>query len=169
MEKARHLAQSARSFAATLTIVCSGVVIACPVPDPIKALCIAAAIFGAAIGGPETGVSIVFLSLPLWMLEFHLRNSIFSPLELALVLAAVSSGSWVTWQLIKERRPRSLLEWLPPADITLLAIALIAIAALSLTWVADRDLRPDSIRSLRRVIIEPIFVLPALTWLARRG
>jgi O-antigen ligase len=62
-----------------------------------------------------------------------------------------------------------MLDWLPPIDVCFLLGVLAALAVASLFWVADTDLRPDSIRALRRVILEPMLVVPGLTRLMRYG
>ena len=69
--------------------------------------------------------------------------------------------------LVRTRRLSSLARWIGPPDVALLAAGVLIVGCISLLWVADPDLRGDSLRSLRRVIIEPLFVIPAMAAVIR--
>jgi putative inorganic carbon (HCO3(-)) transporter len=152
-----------------ILIILSGVAIALQPPTPLSALLVLVAVIAAVLGGPEAAVAAVFVALPFWQIELHIRTSIFGPLELALLLAGSSAAVWAGFDFLQTRRLHAFGSWLPDSGLILLASTLLLLGCLSLLWVADLDRRPDSIRALRRVIIEPLFIIPALTWLTRTG
>lgn len=153
----------------TSALVACGVLLSTTPPTTIALAVVVATIGFAALGGPEATVPAVFVALPFWQFEISIRTSIFSPLELTLLLVAGSSALWVGVDLLRTRNLRLIGHWLPDLQLLALALALAVIAIVSLSWVADPDLRPDSVRALRRVILEPMLIIPALVWLVRSG
>ena len=144
-----------------------GTLVAIDLPAPIKTLALIVALTLTVTGGPVAGASLVFASLPLWMFDLHLSGSIWSPLELALLACGASVAFAALTEVVRQRTLGSIRDWLPERDLVLLGSALVLLAVLSLLWIADKDLRPESIRSLRRVIVEPLAVVPALVSVRR--
>jgi O-antigen ligase len=139
-------------------------------PPIVMTLALVLIATGAAmIGGPEATAPTVFVALPFWMFEIPIRSSIFSPLELALLLTGLAAASWLAIEFLRTRSRTVIRQWLPDWGLIALAASLALIACLSLLWVADPDLRPDSVRALRRVILEPMLIIPALVWIVRSG
>ena len=151
------------------TVVILGSAAAMEIPTPAKLLCLVLALALCIVGPRETSIAVVFAALPVWMIEIHLRGSIFGPLELALLACAAATTRWIVTDLLRNSPKETVRRWMPPLDITILAILLVVLGVASLLWVADPDLRPDSIRALRRVIVEPIFLIPLLAFDTRNG
>ncbi|MDQ2682451.1 MAG: hypothetical protein M3Y37_02885, partial [Chloroflexota bacterium] len=121
------------------------------------------------VGGPLAALLAVLAALPFWMMQIGVGGWIWSPLELALVACAGVTALSAGRDVLRTRRFRALSSWMPPADLTFLAGALAMVAVVSLAWVAEPSLRSDSIRSLRRTILEPMVVIPAASYAMRRG
>jgi hypothetical protein len=149
---------------AILTIAVAGAVLATSAPIPVKLVVLIAAAVAAFAGQIDVGAITVALALPLWMITVHIGSTDWGYLELALLLCAIA----VAGQLMRSidwRKPLGSVErFLPDRPVMALAITLIVIALLSLGWVVDIDHRGDSVRALRRVIIEPLFAVPAVVW-----
>ncbi|HQY30701.1 MAG TPA: O-antigen ligase family protein [Thermomicrobiales bacterium] len=145
-----------------------GALLFAPLPTPVQLILVIGACVIAAVAGPAATLALVFAALPLWMLEIRIGTAQFGPLELALLLCLGSVAVTLCLDVFASRSIRPVAQWIPPADVTWLAISLLALGSLSLIWVADPGLRPDSVRALRRVIFEPLLVLPALAWLMPR-
>jgi hypothetical protein len=122
-----------------------------------------------ALAGPVSALMVVCLALPFSSCVFVIGSSEWSPLELALLTCAAAVGLGGLREVLASRSLSPLWRMIWPFDLVLLAGAILILSVASITWVADTDLRPDSLRSLRRVIIEPLFVVPALADIRRRG
>jgi O-antigen ligase len=119
------------------------------------------------LGGPVAGVSLVCAALSVSAFVFTIGSTEWSPLELALLSCGAATGFVVVLEFARNRRLSVIWKWIGPRDVVFIAVAVLVVGALSILWVADADLRSDSLRSLRRVIIEPLLVIPAMTAVVR--
>ncbi|HEX3302696.1 MAG TPA: O-antigen ligase family protein [Thermomicrobiales bacterium] len=119
------------------------------------------------LGGPVAGVSLVCAALSVSAFVFTIGSTEWSPLELALLSCGAATGFVVVLEFARNRRLSVIWKWIGPRDVIFIAVAVLVVGALSILWVADADLRSDSLRSLRRVIIEPLLVIPAMTAVVR--
>lgn len=119
------------------------------------------------LGGPVAGVSLVCAALSVSAFVFTIGSTEWSPLELALLSCGAATCTVVVLEFARARRLSVIWKWIGPRDVVFIAVAVLVVGALSILWVADADLRSDSLRSLRRVIIEPLLVIPAMTAVVR--
>jgi len=119
------------------------------------------------LGGPVAGVSLVCAALSVSAFVFTIGSTEWSPLELALLACGAATSIVVVIEFARDRRLSVIWKWIGPRDVVFIAVAVLVVGALSILWVADADLRSDSLRSLRRVIIEPLLVIPAMTAVVR--
>jgi O-antigen ligase len=119
------------------------------------------------LGGPVAGVSLVCAALSVSAFVFTIGSTEWSPLELALLSCGAATCTVVVLEFARDRRLSVIWKWIGPRDVVFIAVAVLVVGALSILWVADADLRSDSLRSLRRVIIEPLLVIPAMTAVVR--
>jgi O-antigen ligase len=119
------------------------------------------------LGGPVTGVAVVCASLSVSAFVVTIGSTEWSPLELALLACGAATGIAVVLQFLRNRSWSDVSSWLGPRDVMFIAAALVIVGSLSILWIADTDLRSDSLRSLRRVIFEPLLVIPAMTAVVR--
>ncbi len=119
------------------------------------------------LGGPVAGVSLVCAALSVSAFVFTIGSTEWSPLELALLACGAATCIAVVLEFARDRRWSVIWRWIGPQDVVFIAVAVLVVGVLSILWVADADLRSDSLRSLRRVIIEPLLVIPAMTAVVR--
>jgi len=143
--------------------------LALDIPDPAKLALLGLAFGLTVLAGPIAAMMLVCLSLAVSSSMLVVGSTEWSPLELALVACGASVGFAATLEVMRSRSLRPIARWIGPRDLTFLAGALLVLAVATMTWIADPDLRSDSLRALRRVIIEPLFVIPALTEVRRRS
>jgi hypothetical protein len=136
--------------------------VALDLPTAAKAALLALAFVVVIWGGPIAGVAAVCASLSVSALLFRIGSTEWSPLELALLACGAATGLAILIELVRTRQASAILSWLGPPDVWLIAAVLFLVATVSILWVADADLRPDSLRSLRRVIIDP--TISRSTW-----
>jgi O-antigen ligase len=161
------MASAIRSDLACASIAVLAAPLAFDLPLVVKAVVLLAGFALAALLGPAMGVCLVALSLPLASTTLAVGGTEWSPLELALLATGVATGIAILADLNRSRSPVAFLRWIGPPDLALIAVVLLVLAGLSLFWIADSDLRPDSLRALRRVIVEPLIMLPAILALRR--
>ena len=144
-----------------------GSIASLPVPDGVKLVALGIASLILLAGGPVPALFVTAATLPLAMQTLVVRSSEWSPLELSLLASGLVVGCWATWDIAQSRSLAPLSVWLPRFDLRLLAISLIVIALMSLKWVAEPDLLQDSIRAFRRVIVEPLMIIPVAVFAQR--
>jgi O-antigen ligase len=157
----------ARSDLACLAAIALALPLGLDIPAPVKAALLVAAMAVVVWGGPVSGLSIVCAALSVAALLVRIGGTEWSPLELALLACGAATGFAILRDLVRSRRIASVLAWIGSRDVALLGAGILIVGALSVLWVADPDLRPDSLRALRRVIIEPLFVIPAMVAVVR--
>jgi O-antigen ligase len=133
----------------------------------VKAALLLAAMAVVVWGGPISGLSLVCAALSVAALIVRIGGTEWSPLELALLACGAATGIAIFIDLVRTRRISTVLTWIGARDVALLGAGILIVGILSLLWVADPDLRSDSVRALRRVIIEPLFVIPAMVAVVR--
>jgi O-antigen ligase len=141
--------------------------VALDIPTVAKLALLMLAIGLVILGGPVTGVALVCASLSVSAFVFTIGSTEWSPIELALLSCGAATAIPVTFQFLRNRSWSAVSPWLGPRDVVLIAAALVIVGGLSILWVADTDLRSDSLRSLRRVVFEPLLVIPAMTAVIR--
>lgn len=146
-----------------------GSIAALPAPDPVKIAALALALACLIAGGPLAALFATCACLPIWMQALDVRGGTWGPLELALLACGFVSAIYLAREVVRGRSLCALVDWLPPRDILVAALALCLVAAGSLLWLVDVDLRADSVRALRRVIVEPLLIIPVATFAVRRG
>jgi O-antigen ligase len=157
----------ARSDLACLAAIALALPLGLDIPALVKAALLVAAMAVVVWGGPVSGLSIVCAALSVAALLVRVGGTEWSPLELALLACGAATGFAILRDLVRSRRIASVLAWIGSRDVALLGAGILIVGALSVLWVADPDLRPDSLRALRRVIIEPLFVIPAMVAVVR--
>lgn len=160
---------SRRPHICTLIAVAFAALAGVGLPGPANMLLLLAAGAFLLLGGPIASLQAVLASLPFWMVHMQIGGTSWSPIELALLACGGITAIYAGLDLARSRYFHALTSWLPSPDLLFLASALVLVAVTSLLWVAEPDLRTDSVRSLRRVILEPLMVLPVATYAVRRG
>lgn len=163
------LTSASRPHLLTALAAALGAASALDLPAPLKLALLAAATLAVVVGGPVASVSLVCLALPLSMTTIAIGRSDWSPLELALLACWVSTACALLGRLTGARKWRGTFDALGPLDLILLAIAFAVVGALSLLWVADVAVRSDSLREYRRVILEPLILVPAVGLIRERA
>jgi putative inorganic carbon (HCO3(-)) transporter len=125
--------------------------------------------FAVALVSPTAAVSAIAVAIPFVQDPVAIGGSRWSLLELAILAAAVSVGVATLREIASTRTLRATLELVKPWSTTVVAAALIVVGSVSLLTVADPRYRPDSVRELRWVIVEPILALFLFRWINRRG
>lgn len=143
------------------------VLLAFDVPGIIKVAVLVAGFVAAMLGGSLTGVCLVGVALPLSSTTIAVGNTEWGPLELALLATGMGVGAAMVMEFADSRSLSALLRWIGPVDLAALGLILLALGTVSLLWVADADLRSDSVRAFRRVIIEPLIMIPAVAAVLR--
>ena len=160
-------AVSRRPDLACIAAVLISAPVAFDIPTVAKLAMLALASGVVVVGGPVCGVAVVCAALPVSAFVFLVGSTEWSPLELALLACGASTAIAIGVDLIRARRWIVVTAWIGPVDVMLIAVAILFVGAISILWVADTDLRSDSLRSLRRVVFEPLLVIPAMTAVAR--
>ena len=153
-------------LAARPGLVCAGIAalavpLAFDLPIFIKVILLLTGCAGAVVAGPVAGVCLVGLALPLSSTTLAVGDTEWSPLELALIATGAGVVTAMLADVARRNSLAALLRWIGPPDLLLIGSAIAILASVSMLWVADVDLRPDSLRALRRVIVEPLAMIPA--------
>jgi O-antigen ligase len=159
----------APSSGVTAVAAVLGAVTFVDLPAPAKLACLAAAVVIIAIAGVLPAACLVCLALPFTMFTITIGRSEWSPLELALLICWLTTGFAVARRLLVERSWRAVGDLLRPRDLTVLAVALAVVGGLSLLWIVEGGNRADSLREYRRVVLEPLILVPAVTMIRRQG
>ena len=123
----------------------------------------------AALASPTSIVAGIVVTVPFVQHSVGIGGTAWMLLELAILLAAASVGVRFLLQLLQTRSLRPIAPLLTPISTSLAGALLIAIGVVSLLTVADPRYRPDSVRELRWVIIEPLIALLLFRWLIDTG
>lgn len=118
---------------------------------------------------PEAIAAGIAIAIPLIFHPVTIGSQHFSLLELALICAIGGFGVRTVVAMIANGAKRPLIVLLAPWEITAAAVLLALVSIFSLATVADHRHLAESERSLRVVIIEPIFALLVFRDLVRRG
>lgn len=157
-----------RDLTALVVLVATGLGLVLSPPLPVVTVLLALAL-GVAVASPPAALGAVAASVPFVFHPVAVRNAEFSLLEIALVSASV--GLAMRWVLID--RDLGITEiWSVVIDdwrMTLIPVVLVALGFVSLVTLADVRYRPESLRELRVVIVEPIAALVLMRWTLRRG
>lgn len=121
-----------------------------------------------AIAAPEAIAAGIAAAIPLIFHPVPIHGQHFSLLELALLCGIGGLGLRTLWAMRKENL-QPLLVLAHPWSISASAALLVLVSVFSLKTVADPSHLAESERSLRVVIVEPIFALLIFRDLARRG
>jgi putative inorganic carbon (hco3(-)) transporter len=135
-------------------------------PFPLVALLLALA-FAAAVASPPAAMGAVAASVPFVFHPVAVGDAKFSLLEIALVIGSIGLATrWVfidraqginaTWRVV-------IGDW----RVSVVAVVLVVLGVLSLVTLADDRHRPESLRELRVVIVEPIAALVLMRWTVR--
>lgn len=147
-------------------VVC-GVVLSFDPPAAVGALVVFAGCGLAFLSPIGASVGLV-TAVPYVFQLFHFGGSEFSPVELSLFAGAFGLGARLLVLLIR-RQSDEVLSIFRPWSHTALAAALVAVGAVSLTWVVDPHHIDESVRAFRTVIFEPVVALFLVRWTIRRG
>jgi putative inorganic carbon (hco3(-)) transporter len=158
----RSFSSDSRPDLVCAVVALLGVLLAFDLPVPLKLILLLSGVGVAALAGPVSSLCLVCLSLPLASTTVTIGSTEWSPLELALLTTGSAVAIRIVTDLVRNSSPAALMRWIGPPDLILIGAVMVGLAALSLLWLADTDLRPDSLRALRRVIVEPLLVLPAV-------
>ena len=123
----------------------------------------------AAIASPAASVAAIAAALPFVQQPVDIGESSWMLLEIAILLAAVSVGARVGFVVARKRSLEPAAALLRPYSISIAGGALVLIGFISLFTVADPRYRPDSVRELRWVIVEPLIALIAFRWMIDKG
>lgn len=123
----------------------------------------------AALLSPPAAVSGIVIAIPFTQHPVAIGGGRWSPLELAILLAIASIGPRMALPVVRARSARPAIDLLRPWSATGVAGLLLIAGAWSIANVADPRFRPDSIRELRWVIVEPVMALFAFRWAIRQG
>ena len=137
--------------------------------EPVMLACLALAALVVGVAGVLPAVCLVCLALPLTMFTVSVGQSEWSPLELALATSWLATALAIARRLIQDRSWRVIGELVRPRDLALIAIAMAIVGGLSLLWIVEGGARADSLREYRRVILEPLILVPAITIIRRQG
>lgn len=126
-------------------------------------------VLAAALLRPRAAIAAIAAALPSIYHPVALAGGRWSLLEIAIGLAALSVGWRVLVSVFRGRSLHALFELAGPWQISVGAFALLAAGVVSLAFVADDRFRPDSVRELRWVILEPVVAFAVARWSLRRG
>jgi O-antigen ligase len=139
------------------------------IPEPAKLACLALAAFLIGIAGVLPAVCLVCLALPFTMFTISVGQSEWSPLELTLLTCWLATGLEVGRRTIAERNLQAVGNAFRPHDLAVISLALAIIGGLSLTWIVEGGDLADSLREYRRVVLEPLILVPAIMMIRREG
>lgn len=144
-----------------------GVALTFELPTALAGILVAGAA-GVALLNPAVAVAGVVAATPLIFHPVAVGSQSFSLLELMLLATAAGAAARIGIECLAHRSLRPLAGALPSRGVLIAGALLIAVAALSLTNLADPEHRDASLRSFRTVVLEPLLVIPALVWTLRR-
>ena len=124
--------------------------------------------FVAGVASPTAAVAAIGAAAPFVYQPVTLKGGSFSVLELAIGIAACGVGLHILIEVWRAKSVAPIMSVFTPLPLTGAAVLLLAVGALSLFYVADLRYRPDSIRSFRWTIVEPIIAFLLYRWCVRR-
>lgn len=158
-----------RHLALLLLLILVGAALATDLPLPVAVALMLVAV-GASAVSPIAATAAVAASTPLVYHPVALGNSQFSLLELALIVGSAGLAVQLLLALSSRRLIDTFRILIGNWPTTIAATILVVLGALSILTLADPRHRPESLRELRVVIIEPIAALVLTRWsLRHRG
>ncbi len=145
----------------------TGAVLAFDPALPIAVLLLLLAVALAVIS-PVAAMAAVAASTPFVFHPVELRGSQFSLLELSILIGCFGLATHLVVAATSGRLTSSLRILLGHWQTTLAALLLIGLGCLSLLTIADPRHRPESVRDLRVVVIEPVAALVLTRWTLRQ-
>jgi putative inorganic carbon (HCO3(-)) transporter len=137
---------------------------------PLFAVAAVVAIAGLiAIAIPEAIAAGVTIAIPLVFHPVAVRDQHFSLLEIALLCGIGGLAVRTVYAVATTRSLDPVLAIGRPWEMSALVVILVLVSVFSLSTVADHRHLAESERSLRVVIVEPIFALLIVRDLVRRG
>jgi putative inorganic carbon (HCO3(-)) transporter len=159
---------TSRNFGGLAVLVLAGFALSGGLP--LVAVAAVVAIGGLiAIAIPEAIAAGVTVAIPLVFHPVAIRNQHFSLLELALLCGIGGLAIRTAYTVLTSRTIEPVLALVRPWGISAVVVVLVLVSLFSLSTVADHRHLAESERSLRVVIVEPIFALLILRDLVRRG
>lgn len=156
---------------ATVTAIAAalGGLAALELNGPVTVVCVVAAMVVAALAGVTVSVSLVCVALPFTMFQISIGQTDWSPLELALISCWAATGLAITRAVAESRSVRPIKASAQPPELILLAASFAMLGGLSMIWLVDGGSAPDALREYRRVILEPLILVPAVAMIGKRG
>ena len=118
---------------------------------------------------PAAAIAAILVATPLVQRPIRIGDSSWQVLEMSILLALSALSIRLLLDAVRAPSFRPFLRLLEPFRFTALALALVVIGAFTIFTVADERFRPDSIRELRWVIVEPVAGLFLFRWAARNS
>lgn len=158
--------QRGRDAIVFLLFVLAGVVLWLTPPVGVIAALLTMILIGAVVS-PTAVAAAVAASVPFIFHPVAIRDASFSHLEIILVLGSL--GVAIRSVTFDRRRFDEIVNMVLIGDwrVTMVAVILAALGAVSLLTLADPNHRPESLRELRVVVIEPIAALALTRWAIR--
>jgi putative inorganic carbon (HCO3(-)) transporter len=147
------------AFSALLALIDGGL--------PAYGLVVAALL--VSLASPAAAVASIGAAVPFIHDPVAIGGSSWSLLELSILFAALSVGLRLALDMMRSRSLRPAIALTRPFPTSIAALALVIVGVASLLTVADPRYRPDSVRELRWVIVEPIVALVLFRWAISRG
>jgi len=118
---------------------------------------------------PAAAIAAILVATPLVQRPIQIGDSSWQVLEMSILLALSALSIRLLLDAVRAPSFRPCLRLLEPFRFTALALALVVIGVFTIFTVADERFRPDSIRELRWVIVEPVAGLFLFRWAARNS
>ncbi len=144
-----------------------GLALAFDLPTPLAVLAVLVAA-GVALLSPAVAVAAVLAATPFIAHPVAIGSQSFTLLELMLLAGVAGTAGRVTLETLAARSLTPVLAVLPSRGVLIAGALLVALAAVSLTQLADPEHRDASVRAVRTVIVEPLLMIPAVIWTLRR-
>jgi putative inorganic carbon (HCO3(-)) transporter len=155
-----------RDFAALAAFVAIGGGLSLLPAFPIAVVLMIAAL-GLATASPAAAAAAVAASTPTIFHPVHIHGEAFSLLELSLLAGSFGLAARLTISIFSRDLLRLLRVLIGDWHISVAAMAIIVLGALSLLTIADHRHLPESVRDLRVVIVEPVAALVLARWSVR--
>jgi len=159
---------TARNLGGLTVLALGGLALNHGVAVPVAALIMLfAGLISIAI--PEAIAAAITIAIPLVFHPIAIRTQHFSLLELSLVCGICGLAARTALGVLSSRSLEPVLSLVRPWEISGVAVLLVLVSLFSLTTIADHRHLAESERSLRVVIVEPLFMLLIARDLVRRG
>jgi O-antigen ligase len=150
-----------------IALVVLGLVLSLDLP-PIMGALIVLLGCGLAVISPTGATAGVISAIPYVFKSLQFGGSELSPVELSLLAGGCGVAGRSCLMAVRGEF-RVVLSLVRPYSHTAIAVALVIVGALSLTWIADPHHSDESLRAFRTVILEPAVALVLVRWSTRRG